>query len=157
MPSRPILYIYRETERGGETRERVSELELLSSAKCQLFCSGLTMVYPDQRENPWQSSFVMKWVRAYARALWGEEEKLALRQKYKSIHQLLIIYLLPNFNGATVEVWEWINNFIPHFIMDMINHPAGITVNKWPWYCKAVGKHNADSTSSSGYFYLIKI
>ena len=26
-----------------------------------------------------------------------------------------IIYLFPNFNGATVEVWEWISNFIPHF------------------------------------------
>ena len=22
----------------------------------------------------------------------------------------------PNFNGATVEVWEWTSNFIPHFI-----------------------------------------
>ena len=21
----------------------------------------------------------------------------------------------PNFNGTTVEVWEWISNFIPHF------------------------------------------
>ena len=21
----------------------------------------------------------------------------------------------PNFNGATVEVWEWISNFIPHY------------------------------------------
>ena len=26
-----------------------------------------------------------------------------------------ITYPFPNFNGATVEVWEWINNFIPHF------------------------------------------
>ena len=24
-------------------------------------------------------------------------------------------YLYPNFNGAAVEVWEWISNFIPHF------------------------------------------
>ena len=22
----------------------------------------------------------------------------------------------PNYNGATVEVWEWIGNFIPHFL-----------------------------------------
>ena len=27
-----------------------------------------------------------------------------------------IIYPFPNFNGATVEVWKWISNFIPHFI-----------------------------------------
>ena len=28
-----------------------------------------------------------------------------------------ITYPFPNFNGAAVEVWEWISNFIPHFIM----------------------------------------
>ena len=26
-----------------------------------------------------------------------------------------IIYPFPNFNDATVEVWERISNFIPHF------------------------------------------
>ena len=26
-----------------------------------------------------------------------------------------ITYPFPNFNGTTVEVWEWISNFIPHF------------------------------------------
>ena len=31
----------------------------------------------------------------------------------------------PNFNGATVEVWEWISNFIPHFIRhDKWCHPT---------------------------------
>ena len=38
-----------------------------------------------------------------------------------------IIYPLPNFNGATVEVWEWRSNFIPHFIMDVICNPC------WDW------------------------
>ena len=28
----------------------------------------------------------------------------------------------PNFNGATVEVWEWIRNFIPHFTGHVINY-----------------------------------
>ena len=28
-----------------------------------------------------------------------------------------ITYPFPNFNGCTFEVWEWISNFIPHFIM----------------------------------------
>ena len=27
-----------------------------------------------------------------------------------------IDYQFPNFNGCTVEVWEWINNFIPHLL-----------------------------------------
>ena len=30
----------------------------------------------------------------------------------------------PNFNGATVEVWEWISNFIPPFTMDVITYPC---------------------------------
>ena len=30
----------------------------------------------------------------------------------------------PNFNGATVEVWEWISNFIPHLIMYIITYPG---------------------------------
>ena len=29
-------------------------------------------------------------------------------------------YSFPNFNGATVEVWEWISNFMPHFIQIQI-------------------------------------
>ena len=27
-------------------------------------------------------------------------------------------YPFPNINGATVEVWKWISNFIPHIVMD---------------------------------------
>ena len=26
-------------------------------------------------------------------------------------------YPFPNFSGCTVEVWEWISNFVPHFIL----------------------------------------
>ena len=29
----------------------------------------------------------------------------------------------PNFSFPTVEVWEWISNFIPHFIMNVILYP----------------------------------
>ena len=35
-----------------------------------------------------------------------------------------ITYTFPNFNGATDEVSEWINDFIPHFIMDVIIYPG---------------------------------
>ena len=35
-----------------------------------------------------------------------------------------IAYPFPNFNGYTVEVWKWISNFIPHFIMDAITYPC---------------------------------
>ena len=33
-----------------------------------------------------------------------------------------ITYPFPNFNGYIVEVWEWISNFIPYFILDVILH-----------------------------------
>ena len=33
-----------------------------------------------------------------------------------------ITYLFPNLDGCTVEVWKWMNNFIPHFIMDVITY-----------------------------------
>ena len=33
-----------------------------------------------------------------------------------------ITYLFPNFNGCTVEVWEWMRNFMPH-----ITNPC------WDW------------------------
>ena len=35
-----------------------------------------------------------------------------------------IIYPFPNFNGGTVDVWEWKSNFIPHFITDVITYPC---------------------------------
>ena len=28
----------------------------------------------------------------------------------------------PNLNGATIEVWEWMSNFIPRIIMDVITY-----------------------------------
>ena len=30
----------------------------------------------------------------------------------------------PNFNGYTVEIWEWKSNFIPHILMDVIFYPC---------------------------------
>ena len=39
-----------------------------------------------------------------------------------------ITYPFPNFNGATVDVWEWMIHFIPHFVMDVMIMCAGIKV-----------------------------
>ena len=38
---------------------------------------------------------------------------------------------LPNFNGATVEVWGWISNFISYYIGHVITHPYHDDVIKW--------------------------
>ena len=35
-----------------------------------------------------------------------------------------IMYLFPNFNGATVEVCERVNTFTPQFIVDVITYPC---------------------------------
>ena len=45
-----------------------------------------------------------------------------------------ITYRFPNFNGATVEVWERISNFIPHFTMGVIIYPCwhwSLEMDKW--------------------------
>ena len=34
-----------------------------------------------------------------------------------------ITYPFPNFNSCTVEVLEWMSNFIPHFMMDTFTYP----------------------------------
>ena len=40
-----------------------------------------------------------------------------------------IIYPLPKFNDAAVEIWEWISNFIPHLIVHIIIYPFCVKVN----------------------------
>ena len=35
-----------------------------------------------------------------------------------------ITYPFSNVNGFTVEVLEWISNFTPFFMMDMITYPC---------------------------------
>ena len=35
-----------------------------------------------------------------------------------------ITYPFPDFNRCTVEVWEWISNFIPHFTLHVITYPC---------------------------------
>ena len=34
-----------------------------------------------------------------------------------------ITYPFSNFNGCTIEVWEWISYFLPHFVMGVITYP----------------------------------
>ena len=61
-----------------------------------------------------------------------------------------ITYPFPNFNVATVEVWEWINNFIPHFIMDVITHPCNHVSKRCHWwhiYMSQMGHVNRAITS----------
>ena len=47
---------------------------------------------------------------------------------YKFLHPLLvwdeITYPFPNFNDCTVEVWEWINDLIPHLPVHVIAYPC---------------------------------
>ena len=42
-----------------------------------------------------------------------------------------ITYLFPNFNGAAVEVREWINDFIPHFTGFLITYQPKQTFCKY--------------------------
>ena len=44
-----------------------------------------------------------------------------------------INYPFPDINGTTVEVYEWVSNFAPHFLMDACNIYTGIKVNPYKW------------------------
>ena len=46
-----------------------------------------------------------------------------------------ITYPFPNFNGVTVGVWEWMSNFIPHFIMGVITNPYWSAYIMIVWEC----------------------
>ena len=48
-----------------------------------------------------QGPFLLTWISNYIHCnVWGE-----------------ITYPFPNFNGSTVEVWEWMSNFIPRHVI----------------------------------------
>ena len=51
-----------------------------------------------------------------------------------------ITYSFPKFNGATVEVWEWLSNFIPHFTWHVVTYPC-LCWNRetdWNFYCNYI-------------------
>ena len=56
----------------------------------------------------WSATEETVWIYKYINYNWWEE----------------ISYQSPNFNGATVEVWEWISGFTPHFIKYVITFPC---------------------------------
>ena len=53
----------------------------------------------------------------------------------------------PNFNGATVEVWEWISNFIPHFTGYVITY--SYQANSWSTLVKRALYQCTDKRSCS--------
>ena len=61
-----------------------------------------------------QNSLTLVWVNNYTHYKMWED----------------ITFLFPNFNGCTVEVWEWISNFISHFTEHVITYPClGLKLN----------------------------
>ena len=45
-----------------------------------------------------------------------------------------LTYPFPDFNGATVDVWEWKSNFTPPFTEHVITYPC------WDWSQTMLGK-----------------
>ena len=43
-----------------------------------------------------------------------------------------ITHPFPNLNGYIVEVWKWISNYIPHFILDVITYPWMYLMGRYP-------------------------
>ena len=67
------------------------------------------------------SKFIF-WVPHYWHGLTLILAWISNRIHYKGWNE--ITYPFPNFNGATVDVWEWISNFIPHFTGHVITYPC---------------------------------
>ena len=57
-----------------------------------------------------------------------------------------INYPFLNFNGATVEVWEWISNFIPHITGHVITYPCW-DLSYTMLVKVATGRNDANDTS----------
>ena len=91
--------------------------------------------------RPWHVIISVVWVIAIIVLVWWNlwtnnancgtfyEHGLTLIPAWISNHMIgnvwgPIAYPFLNFNGCTVEVKEWISNFIPHFIMDEITYPC---------------------------------
>ena len=100
----------------------------MSSEKLQPLCLGLNDImvcahhFSDHRGQPDATSALSHQWSLY----W---HGLTLIPAWISNHMLSkvwdeITYPYPNFNGRTVEVWEWISNFITHYIMDVIAYPC---------------------------------
>ena len=60
-----------------------------------------------------------------------------------------ITYPFPNFNGCTVELWEWISNFIPHFIMRLISYPTQF----WRIWVKIHSMNRPGNTDVTMYYH----
>ena len=79
-----------------------------------------------------------------------------------------ITYPSPNFNGCTVEVWKWTDNFLPHIVIDnVIICYGGIKLKKkkqqpnvsvlqgsWPIYPTEPGAIQPDSTRAHPSYWL---
>ena len=93
-------------------------------------------------DKPLTESIMVWFTGAYASFGLDLDELILKRDRAKSLNSGLIlipawisnhmprkvwaeiIYPFLNFNGHTVEVWEWVSNFSPHFIIDVITHPC---------------------------------
>ena len=67
-----------------------------------------------------------------------------------------ITFPFPNFNGCTVEVWEWISNYIPHFTGHVITYPCYLRTQ---WGPNAASVHVCNwhlmMTSSNGNIFRV--
>ena len=80
-----------------------------SLVKCGLFCSGPNLLMTLSEINFFTHDC---WVPFYYHGLTFISAWISNYIHYNVWDK--ITYPFPNFNCATIEVWEWISNFIPH-------------------------------------------
>ena len=79
------------------------------------------------RHKSWLLTYLISYFRSHDVLGIFYEHKLTLNSSWVSNHMPSkyvwdeITFPFPIFSGSTVEVWEWISNFISRFIMDVID------------------------------------
>ena len=64
-------------------------------------------------------------------------------------HSLELLFLTLLLHGCTVEVWEWISNFIPHLKVDVITYPC------WDYTYSMLVKGVPGSSLAASVLYIV--
>ena len=75
---------------------------------------------------PWRKTVLSPWLKRWCHFYWHDLTFIPAWITNHISGQVWdeITYPFPNFNAATVEVWEWISTFTPHFILSVITYPC---------------------------------
>ena len=109
---------------------------IIGSRQWSCVCLWMPYTLQDhQHAQCWLQSNILLWLLGFHLSTWINLNPTWISNHKPSNVGDEITYPFPNFNGYTVDVWEWISNFYPHLRIDVITYLyARIKVNPGkPW------------------------